>query len=363
MRKFAATALRGLVCMAKTYNNLFDKIYDFEALYNGYLKARKGKRDRREVQLFELDLEGNLIQLQNELIWGMYKTGDYRRFIINEPKERLVAALPFRDRVVQHALVAVIEPLWECRFIHDSYACRPGRGTHKGADRAQQMLQAVKRKHGQVFVLKADVSKYFYSIDHGIIKKLVRKRVACKKTLQLIDNIIDSTAEDGELNPVGLPIGNLTSQLFANVYLHELDEYVKHTLREKYYMRYMDDFCVVHHDKEHLHRIRKDIEDFLWNELRLKTNAKTQVFPLGNKYGRALDFLGYRIWTTHRKLRKSSISRICKKLRSFQRKYAAGKVTMQKVRESIKSWVAHASHANTYRLRKKLLWSFAFRKD
>lgn len=346
--------------MAKTYNNLYPQIYSFESLYSGYLKARKGKRHGREVQVFELDLEGNLIQLQNELIWSMYKTGEYRRFIVNEPKEREVAALPFRDRVVQHSLVSVIEQIWERRFIHDSYACRPGRGTHKGADRAQQMLREVQRKHGKVFVLKADIAKYFYSIDHGILKKLVRRRVCCKKTLGLIDSIIDSTAAPGDLAPAGVPIGNLTSQLFANVYLNELDEYVKHTLRERYYIRYMDDFCVVHHEKDHLQKIRKDIEDFLWSQLRLKTNAKTQVFPLGDKHGRALDFLGYRIWTTHRKLRKSSISRITKKLRSFQRKYAAGLVDMKRIQQSIKSWVAHASHASTYRLRKKLLWSHAF---
>lgn len=346
--------------MAKTYNNLYPEIYSFENLHAAYLRARRGKRDRIEVQRFELDLEGNLIQLQNELIWGEYRTGAYRKFIVTEPKERIVAALPFRDRVVQHAIVGVIEPIWERRFIADSYACRPGKGTHKGADRAQAMLRKVKREHGHVFVLKADISKFFYSIDHGAIKSLVRRRIACKRTLSLIDNIIDSTATLGDPNPVGLPIGNLTSQLFANIYLHELDEFVKHGLREKLYMRYMDDFCVVHHDKDHLHRARALIEQFLWQRLRLKTNAKTQVFPVGVRHGRAMDFLGYRIWTTHRRIRKSSISRISRTLRKMRRLYSLGKVSMEKIGESVKSWIAHASHAESYGLRKKLLGSFAF---
>lgn len=349
--------------MAKTYNNIYPEIYSFENLHAAYLRARRGKRDRLEVQRFELDLEGSLIQLQNELIWGEYKTGEYRRFVVTEPKERIVAALPFRDRVLQHALIGAIEPIWEGRFIHDSYACRPGKGTHLGADRAQELLRKVMREHGRVFVLKADISKFFYSIDHGVMKGLVRRRIRCRRTLALIDDIVDSAAALGDCRPVGLPIGNLTSQLFANVYLHELDEFVKHGLREKHYIRYMDDFLVVHHDKAHLQRIRVLIERFLWDRLRLKTNAKTQVFPVGERFGRAVDFLGYRIWTTHRRLRKSSISRIARTLRRMKKQYAAGKVALEKIRQSITSWVAHASHAETYGLRRRILGSFSFSKN
>lgn len=140
--------------MAKTYNNLFPQIYTFDALHAAYLRARAGKRDKASVQAFEFDLEGNLIQLQNELIWGTYRVGKYHQFDVFEPQKRAIAALPFRDRVVQHALVAVIEPLWECRFIADSYACRPGRGTHRGADRVQAMMRKVKREHGHVAIFK-----------------------------------------------------------------------------------------------------------------------------------------------------------------------------------------------------------------
>jgi len=347
--------------MAKTYNNLYPAIYSFESLHAAYLRARRGKRTRAEVQRFELDLEGNLIQLHNELVLGTYKTGKYRQFIVPEPKERIVAALPFRDRVVQHALVYVLDPIWERRFIPESYACRVGRGTHKGADKAQAMLRQVKREHGKVYVFKADIAKFFYSIDHAVLKMLVRKRIYCKPTLALIDAIIDSTVKAD--SHVGLPIGNLTSQLFANIYLHELDEFVKHRLREKNYCRYMDDFCIVHHDKEHLHLLRAKVELFLRDRLRLKTNAKTQVFPVGIFHGRALDFLGYRIWTTHRKLRKSSIQRITRTMKKFQTQYAAGKVTLHRVRQSLISWLGHAQHAEAHGLKMKLLNSFVFKRN
>lgn len=349
--------------MAKTYNNLFPRIYDFHSLNQAYVLARRGKRDRREVQRFEQDLEGNLIALQNELIWDMYHTGPYRLFHVYEPKERLVAALPFRDRVLQHALIGVIEPIWESRFIADSYACRPGRGTHRGADRAQSMLRSVQNQHGRVYVLKADIAKYFYNIDHAILKRLIRRRIRCVRTLALIDAIIDSNAAPDDLCPVGLPIGNLTSQLFANVYLHELDIYVKHDLRERHYVRYMDDFLIVHHDKAHLQRLRVDIERFLWQNLRLRTNAKTQVFPVGVTHGRALDFLGYRMWTSHRRIRRSSVNRIKRTMRRLQKRYGAGKTTLERVQQSVQSWVAHASHAQTYGLRKALLSGIRFTKD
>ena len=350
--------------MAKTYKHLFEQVYDFEALHAAYLRARAGKRDRIEVQRFEQDLEGNLIQLQNELIWGEYRTGAYRSFTIFEPKQRLVSALPFRDRVVQHALVAVLEPIWERRFIADSYACRPGRGTHRGADRAQAMLRQVQREHGQAYVLKADIAAYFRSIDHGILKRLVRRRVACRRTLALFDAIIDSACSLHPDTPgVGLPIGNLTSQLAANIYLHELDEFVKHGLRERHYARYMDDFIVVHHDKQHLHRVRERIEAFLARHLRLHTNRKTQVFPVHGWRGRALDFLGYRIWPTHRRLRRSSVTRITRTLKRLQQLYAARQVSLERISQSVGSWLAHAEHANARGLVRAVLGRFRFSRE
>lgn len=330
--------------MAKTFNNLFSGIYAFESLYNGYLKARRGRRYRMEVLNFAQRLEENIITLQNELMWHRYSVGRYKNFYVYEPKKRQVAALPFRDRVVQHALVSAIEPIYEERFLSCSYACRPGKGAHLGADVAQQMLRKVRRNHSKVYVLKADIHHYFASIDHDVLKKILRKKIACRDTLWLLDTIIDSTPGPG------IPIGNLTSQLFANVYLHELDCFVKHGLRAPNYMRYMDDFIVVSHNKDYLHEIRARVTGYLTTELKLQTNDKTQIFPIAKSRGRALDFLGYKIWTTHRKLRKDSVRKVRQKLA----RHRAGKLDTETVLRSIRSWTGHAGHANSYNLRQKL---------
>jgi len=331
--------------MAKTYKDIYPNVYSFESLYEGYLRARKGKRYRPEVLRFTKCLEENLIHLQNELIWKMYKTGRYREFYVYEPKQRTIAALPFRDRVVQHSLVAAIEPLWERQFIFDSYACRIGKGTHAGVDRAQFFLRRQRHRSGLVYVLKCDINKYFASINHKVLKQLLRRRITCPDTLWLLDEIVDSTPDPG------IPIGNLTSQLFANIYLHELDEFVKYGLKEPTYMRYMDDFIVVHHDKSYLQGLRQKIETFLNEHLSLITNGKTQIFPVSATRGRALDFLGYKIWPTHRRLRKDSVRRMRQKLRLFRK----NKISQEEFQRSLNAWLSHAGHADTHNLQNKLL--------
>lgn len=337
--------------MAKTYKNLYPKIYDFQNLYKSYLKARKGKRYKKDVLEFSSHLEENLIQLQNELIWHTYQTGTYNSFYVYEPKKRLIMALPFRDRVAHHAICNIIEPIWEKRFIYDSYACRVEKGTHAGADRLTQYLRRCKRDRDRTtYCLKADVLKYFASINHVILKTLLRKRIACPDTAQLCEGIIDSVGDN-----VGIPIGNLTSQLFANIYLHELDEFVKYTLRQQFYVRYMDDFIILSRDKNNLHDIQKKVEEFLWDKLRLQLNNKTQVFPAKS---RGVDFLGYRIWSTHRLIRKSSIKRMRRKLRHIKREYKAGEIKLNRINAAIRSWIAHCKHADTYRLRQKILREF-----
>lgn len=349
--------------VAKTFKNLYPAIYDFENLLAAYERARQGKRSRPAVKRFHYNLESNLIDIQNHLIWGTWKTGQYRHFTLYEPVYRTGAALPFRDRVLHHSLVDAIEPCFGPRMISDTYACIRDRGTHRGADKVQDMLRKVQREHGKAYVLKADISKYFQNINHSILKSIIRKRVSCQRTLDLIDEIIGSSADPDNINPVGIPLGNLTSQLFANIYLGELDLYVKHTLREKYYARYMDDFCIIHHDKHYLHIVREIIENFLWSQLGLKTNQKTQVFPVALHNGRALDFLGYRIWPTHRRLRKSSIRRIVRRMRQMQKAYAMGDIDLEDIRPTVHSWIAHAEHADSLGLRRHVLARFPFMRD
>lgn len=348
--------------MAKTYGGIFERVITFDALYEAYLRARRGKRRTLAVMKFEQRLEEELIQLQNELIWGVYRTGAYRSFYVEEPKRRKITALTrFRDRVVQQALFAELEPIWEARFIGDSYGCRIGKGTHAGADRAQAMLRECLRKHGRIHVLKADMSKYFASIDHAILKKLLRKRLREPRLLAVLDDVIDSYAEPGQPGK-GLPIGNLTSQLFANVYLDHLDQWVKCRRRERWYVRYMDDLVVIHPDKAHLQALRLDIERFVGDELALTTNHKTGVFPVAHRRGRGLDFLGYHLWPDRRRLRKASLKRFKRRLRRLQRQHAAGEISLPEVREQLHSWLAHARHGDAQPAVRKALNETVFRR-
>lgn len=343
----------------KTYKNLYPRIYDFQNLYAAYLKARRGKRYQQEVLCFSANLEEELIALQNELIWKTYRTGPYRYFYVHDPKKRLVAALPFRDRVVHHALCNVIEPIFEKRFIADSFACRVGKGTHRGADRVTEFLRSAQRMWGMVFCLKGDVAQYFASVNHHILMGILARTIACRDTLWLMKEILASGAAPDDPDPVGIPIGNLTSQLWANVYLNELDQFVKHVLRARFYVRYMDDFILLAGDKPTLWGWRREIEGFLEANLRLRLNSKTDIFPIS----RGIDFLGYRIWPTHRLLRKASVKRMRRALKKFQKLYREGRIGFDRINATVQSWLGHAKHANTYSLRKKILGSVTFSRS
>lgn len=345
--------------MTKTYNHLYEQIYQFDNLYEAYLKARKNKRYGGEALEFTASLEENLITLQNELIYQSYQTGRYRKFYVYDPKLRLVAALPFRDRVIHHAICNIIEPIFDTTFISDSYACRRGKGTHAGADRVTEYLKSAQRLWPNVFCLKADVRQYFPSINHGVLKRILRKKIFCRKTLWLLDEIIDSSASPSDLNPSGIPIGNLTSQLFANVYLSELDHFVKEDLGARYYVRYMDDFIILNGNKRQLWAVLDEIKGFLSFYLNLELNGKTGIFPI--KQG--IDFLGYRIWPTHRLISKSSKKRMKRKMKAFRKKYKEGKVSLDRVNASIQSWLGHCKHADSYSLREAVLGDFFLTKS
>lgn len=339
---------------------IFEKIYQFDNLYSAAYSCRKGKTRAHSTLGFFDNLEENLIDIQNRLIWNMYEARPYRHFYVFEPKRRLISAPHFMDRVLHRAIYNVVEPMFDRVYIDDSYACRINKGTHKGADRAQSFISKIERSYGKAYALKADISRYFSSINHGILKQLLARRIPCPRTMVLLCDIIDGSPT--ETLGIGIPLGNLTSQIFANVYLHELDHYIKHTLRIKHYVRYMDDFVVIHHDKNQLHQWRADIERFLLHHLHLKTNAKTQVFPIANHKGRSLDFLGYRIYSSHRLLRKCSVKRIKTTLKACRKRYAKGDMSLADINQKIQSWLGHASHANTHNL-KRALFKTPFRRN
>jgi len=309
-------------------------------LNNAYLKARKGKNSSEEVLRFTFNLERELIRLQEQLINETYKTGKYRHFIIFEPKERKISALPFRDRVVHHAICSIISPIFEKRFIHDSYACRKGKWTHEGIKRIQSFI----RKSGEdYYVLKCDVSKYFQSVDGEKLKTIIKQKIGDEKLLRLINHIIDSSEE-------GIPIGNLTSQLFANIYLNALDEYIKYELRIKCYIRYMDDFLIIEESKKDLHELKEQIKLFLISMRLTLHPKKANIFPI--KLG--IDCLGYKIFKSHRLVRKSTVKRFIKNSKKKMVLYERAEIDFNKLMETFNSWDAYMSHADSYALRNKI---------
>ena len=326
----------------KTYKNLFERVCSFENLYSSYLKARRGKNDSSEVLQFTYSLENNLIALQKKLRNGTYRTGKYRNFTIFEPKKREISALPFKDRVVHHAVCSVIEPVFEKTFIFDSYACRKGKGTHAGASRLQSFLR---KNTKNCFALKCDVKRYFPSVDHKTLKKMLKEKIADKKLLALLSQIIDSPG-----GKKGIPIGNLTSQLFANIYLNKLDSFVKHGLRAKHYIRYMDDFVILHESKKQLQCWKTQIEHFLHSIKLGFSEKKANVFPVR----KGIDFLGYKLFAFHRLIRKSTVKRFLHRIKAKIKKFKFRKISFEKLMESFNSWEAYLSHGNSHALKKSI---------
>jgi len=338
----------------KRVGYLYEQIYDFGNLYCAYLKARRDKRFRRETMRFTTNLEENLITLQNELIWKTYVPHPAKEFCVRVPKPRVISAPSFRDRVLHHAIHNVIGPLFDRTFISHSYACRNQKGTHAAVDRFTRYLRKAAAKHDKVYCLKGDISKYFPSIDRGILLEIVKRKVKDPSLLWLIKRVLDANHDE-----TGIGIGALTSQLFANVYLNELDHFVKERLRVKYYIRYMDDFVIVGPDKAELHSTRQEIETFLWARLRLKTNSKTQVLPISKGIG----FLGYRIWPTHRLLKTDAKKRIKKAFKGLMKRYGRGEIGVAEVKSSVQSYLAHIAHADSYRFKRTLLKGFVLQRD
>lgn len=346
----------------KSYKNLYPQIHTFANLYRAYRAARRGKRHKAAVAGFEFDLEQNLLALERELATQSYRPGGYTHFFIHEPKQRLISAAPFRDRVVHHALCQVIEPIWEARFIPTSYACRVGKGTHRALDQAQAWLRRYR------YAFQGDIVKYFPAIDHELLRGLLARHLGDRRVLALIDRILAGGANlpaneappvylPGDdlwaaLRPKGLPIGNLTSQFWANVFLHQLDQFVKQELRCPAYLRYMDDFVLFSDDKAQLHAWRVAIREFLASRLRLVLHPrKSVVFP--TKVG--LDFCGFRLYHSHRRLRRGSIRRFVARFRRQRAAYRCGELSLTDWQTSLRCWLAHAAHGDTWRLRRRLL--------
>lgn len=288
----------------KRIGNLFEKTFSPETLYSAYLDARKGKRGKRACFQFELALGANLRALHRQIHCGEYAPAEYYKFMVYEPKPRLIRAPAFRDTVVQHAIYRVIYPLFERTFIATSFACRKGFGTHRASDYAQRAMRSC---DAELYTLKLDVRKFFYSIDRDILRALIARKI---KDDRLLSVMMLFAQMDG---PKGIPIGNLLSQIYALIYLNPVDHFIKRALAIRHYVRYVDDMVLIGLSRDECLDCRRKIVDFLKTELRLEL-SKSSI----QKIRKGLNFVGYRTWRSKRFIRKYSLYKFRKRVRSHR---------------------------------------------
>lgn len=323
----------------RRHGNLYEKITSIENIRLAYAKTRKGKTWQRQVKTFDLNVEENLKRIQQLLINKTFKTSAYHTKIVHEPKERVIFIVPFSpDRIVHHALMNVLEPIYKAIFIHDTYACIEGRGLHTGSQRTMQFVRADK------YCLKCDISKFYPSMKHDTLFNILKRKIKCKDTLNLIKTIIYGIG--GGQN---VPIGNYTSQWFGNIYLNELDQRVKHAYKIKHYIRYCDDFLFFHNDKKVLRAISKDLKVWLADNLGLKM-SKCELFPVSQ----GVDFLGYRHFPNYVLLRKSTAKRVKRRLKILPRLFEAGRITFEYFRSCVASYTGWMRWANCHNFGLKL---------
>jgi hypothetical protein len=338
---------------------MYEQLCSWSNLLLAYRRASKGKRGLSSVAAFEYRLEDNLLQLQNELREQTYRPGPYTSFYIHEPKRRLISAAPFRDRVVHHALCQLIEPQFERGFINYSFANRVGKGTHRALNRCQQLARRF------AYVLQGDIEQFFPAIDHAILRQTLAKKIADERGLWLVDQILDSgqgvlveayemrwfPSDDlwAALRPRGLPIGNLTSQFWANCYLHDLDNFVTRGLGCRGYLRYVDDFALFSDDKAELWRWRAALIKRL-ERLRLTIHPVAQPRLVTE----GIPFLGFVVFPHRRHLKRRKGIYYRRKLRRLLAGYYQGEISVAEIAASVQGWVNHVRYGNTVGLRKAI---------
>lgn len=322
----------------KRYNNLFDKIVTLENLYLADKKARRNKGRRKDIQEFDKDRENLLTKLRDDLINENYVTSEYDTFIIREPKERLIFKLPYYpDRIVHHAIMNVLEPIWRSIFINNTYSCIKKRGIHKAL---RDVRSALKDKQNTVYCLKLDVKKFYPSINHEVLKTIVRKKIKDEKLLRLLDGIIDSVD--------GVPIGNYLSQFFANLYLTYFDHWIKERKNVKYYFRYADDIVILHSDKTYLWQLLNEIRDYFDN-LKLEIKKNYQVFRVED---RSISFVGYNIYHDYVLIRKNIKYKMCKKTSVLNKLIH---LSFDEYRQQVCSRIGWIKHCDGINLLKKII--------
>ncbi len=343
----------------KSYRNLWPEVIDLGNLFHAARRARKGKRAKRACAAFEHQLEHNVLALHRDLAAGTYSFGPYHHFRVRDPKPREIAAAPYRDRVLHHAIIQVLEPRTDSSFIHHSYACRVGKGTH----RALEACKSLARRRR--YVLKLDVRHFYARIDHGILLGLLERRFHDRRLIECLRRLLASFRSPLEeyrpcagddlfsaLRPRGIPIGNLTSQFFANLYLDRLDHFVQEQLRHGGYLRYMDDCLLFADRKSHLHEARRAMEAWLEQHRRLHAHPrKTGISPVCD----GVPFVGFRVFPGHVRLDPATGRRFVRRLRRLHLAYSRGEIELEDVGRSVAGWVAHARHGSTRGLIKSVL--------
>lgn len=315
----------------KRIGNLYDKIISLENLRLADEHARKGKAKTYGVKVHDRNREANLLALHEQLKQGTYRTSQYSTFTIYEPKERVIYRLPyFPDRIVHHAVMNVLEPIWLSVFTADTYSCIKKRGIHAAARKLRRVID--KEKQGSRYCLKIDIRKFYPSINHDVLKTIVRRKIKDTRLLALLDEIIDSAE--------GLPIGNYLSQYLANLILTYFDHWVKEVKKVRYYFRYADDIVVLHSDKKFLRGLLAEFETYLADNVRLEVKSNKQIFPVGkdhrDKHGRGIDFLGFVFYLNETRLRKRIKQNLCRKCAKLIKR--KNPIDAKDFKQAIASW-------------------------
>jgi retron-type reverse transcriptase len=328
----------------------FEDIISVENLLIAWKEFKKGKSNRFDVGEFELKLLDNILELRRDLINHTYKHGGYQAFNVCDPKPRNIHKANVRDRILHRAIYRILYPFFDRIFISDSFSCRNDKGTHKAINRFKEFAHKVSKNNTQTcWILKCDIKKFFASIDHKILLDILRVYVLDGDIIQVLEKIIESFSSIRV--GVGLPLGNLTSQLFANVYMNELDNFIKHKLKAKYYIRYADDFVILSEDKDWLVNILNSISNFLNDSLKLNLHPNKIFIKTLNS---GVDFLGYVLLPHHRVLRTKTKKRVFRKISQKMSGLKNNLITKKSFNQTIQSYFGVLKHCNGYKIKGRI---------
>lgn len=344
----------------KTSDSLFERMTTLNHLFLSWDQFKRGKRKRKDIQFFERYLEDNIFQLQLDLITLQYQHDPYSHFYVSDPKQRHISKASVKDRLVHQMVYTILTNVFDKKFIFHSLSSRLGKGTHVGISELCKMSRKASRNgYRACYGLKMDVRRFFDTVNHNILKVLIRKNIQDPKVLHIIDVIIDSFEIHKGL-AVGIPLGNVTSQLFANIYLHELDDFVKQSLREPYYLRYCDDFLILSRDESHLQSLIPTIRGFLTKTLKLELHPKKVII---RKLIQGIDFVGYVIFPHHRLVRTRTKQRMKKRLSEAYEDFLNGLIDGNQMDQKLQSYLGILSHANQHNLAQAIKNAYWIRKN